>query len=111
MFLVAISFDQASIIPLLVPMCFMAAANGAIYPIVANNALLAFKEDSASASGLLNFLQMMLCMLASAVVSMLSAYGVVAMTAVMLFQGTLVIVGYGLIKKQRRQQGLTEAAI
>jgi len=111
MFVVAMMSEQTSIIPLLIPMCFMAAANGAIYPIVANNALVAFKEDSASASGLMNFLQMMLCMLASAVVSYFSDYGVIAMTAVMVFQGTLVIVGYGLIKKQRKQQALAEVAL
>ncbi|MCP4321346.1 MAG: Bcr/CflA family multidrug efflux MFS transporter [Psychromonas sp.] len=111
MFVVAMMSEQTTIIPLLIPMCFMAAANGAIYPIVANNALVAFKEESASASGLMNFLQMIICMLASAVVSYFSDYGVVAMTAVMVFQATLVIVGYGLIKKERKQQTLTEVAL
>lgn len=99
MFIIAMTIEQSSIIPLLIPMCFMAAANGAIYPIVANNALVGFKENSASASGLMNFLQMMLCMVASAVVSLFSDYGVVAMTAVMVFQSALVIIGYGLVKK------------
>lgn len=108
MFIVALSIEQHSIIPLLIPMCFMAAANGAIYPIVANNALLAFKENSASASGLMNFLQMMLCMLASAVVSLFSEYGVIAMTAVMLLQAILVTIGYGLIRKERKFQQLEE---
>lgn len=70
MFTVAMVTVQTSIIPLLIPMCFMAAANGAIYPIVANNALVSFKENSASASGLMNFLQMMLCVVASAIVSL-----------------------------------------
>ncbi|WP_022942904.1 purine nucleoside transporter PunC [Psychromonas hadalis] len=112
MFVVALMAGKTSIIPLLIPMCFMAAANGALYPIVANNALSAFKENSASASGLMNFLQMMLCMLASAVVSLfISDYGVVAMTAVMVVQGTLVIIGYGLIKQQHRSETLTESTI
>ncbi|PKG39643.1 purine nucleoside transporter PunC [Psychromonas sp. Urea-02u-13] len=111
MFAVAMTTEQSSIIPLLIPMCFMAAANGAIYPIVANNALVGFKENSASASGLMNFLQMMLCMVASAVVSLFSDYGVVAMTAVMVFQSVLVIVGYGLVKKERNLQNLTEATL
>lgn len=111
MFTVAMITVQTSIIPLLIPMCFMAAANGAIYPIVANNALAGFKENSASASGLMNFLQMMLCVVASAIVSLYSDYGVVAMTAVMVFQAVLVVYGYSLIAKQRKFQKLTEAAL
>jgi hypothetical protein len=95
---IALTVNQNSIISLLIPMCFMAAANGQIYP-RANNALVTFKENSASASGLMNFMQIVLCMLASAVVSLLSGYGVIAMTAVMMFQVTLLIVGYGLIRK------------
>ena len=109
MFAVALFGPTTTIIPLLIPMCFMAAANGAIYPIVANNALVACKENSASASGLLNFLQMMLCMLASALVSAFSDYGVVAMTAVMVLQAVLVIVGYALLLKQRKISQLNAA--
>ncbi|PKF62250.1 Bcr/CflA family multidrug efflux MFS transporter [Psychromonas sp. psych-6C06] len=111
MFSVASLATQTSIIPLLIPMCFMAAANGGIYPIVANNALLAFKNSSASASGLLNFLQMMLCVLASGVVSLFSDYGVLAMTAVMVFQGILVLFGYSLIAKQRKLEKLVVATV
>ena len=111
MFMVAYMSDQTSIVPLLIPMCFMAAANGAIYPIVANNALLSFKENSASASGLMNFLQMMLCMLASALVSLFSTYGVLAMTAVMVVQAVLVVIGYGLIRKERKLQNLAEVTL
>jgi Bcr/CflA subfamily drug resistance transporter len=110
MFAVALVGTGNSIIPLLIPMCFMAAANGAIYPIVANNALAAFKNNSASASGLLNFLQMMLCVLASSLVSMFTDYGVLAMTTVMVSQGVLVIVGYGLIAKARKANELTVAS-
>jgi len=110
MFAVALVGTGNSIIPLLIPMCFMAAANGAIYPIVANNALAVFKNNSASASGLLNFLQMMLCVLASAMVSLFTDYGVLAMTAVMVLQGVLVIVGYGLIAKARKANELTAAS-
>jgi Bcr/CflA subfamily drug resistance transporter len=110
-FAVALTVQQNSIIPLLIPMCFMAAANGAIYPIVANSALVTFKQNSASASGLMNFMQMMLCMLASAIVSLFSVYGVIAMATVMMFQVTLVIIGYSLIKKERRLQILTEATL
>ena len=110
MLLVALFGPTDTIIPLLIPMCFMAAANGGIYPIVANNALAAFKTNSASASGLLNFLQMMLCVVASALVSLFTEYGVVAMTAVMMLQGVLVIIGYSLIAKQRKNEQLNVAS-
>ena len=56
----------------------------------------------------MNFLQMMLCMLASAVVSLFSEYGVIAMSAAMVLRGTLVIVGYGLIRKERKQPALAK---
>ena len=56
MFVVVIGTENR-IVPLLIPMCFMVAANDKIYPIVANNALKDFKKSSASASGILNFLQ------------------------------------------------------
>ncbi|GLS89818.1 Bcr/CflA family drug resistance efflux transporter [Psychromonas marina] len=110
MLLVAVMGPTDSIIPLLIPMCFMAAANGGIYPIVANNALATFKTNSASASGLLNFLQMMLCVIASALVSWFTEYGVIAMTAVMMLQGVLVIIGYSLIAKQRKNEQLNNTA-
>ena len=109
-FAVAVVGTGNSIVPLLIPMCFMAAANGAIYPIVANNALASFKSNSASASGLLNFLQMMLCVLASAMVSLFSEYGVIAMSAVMACQGVFVIVGYSLIAKDRKMTELEASA-
>ncbi|KPU82950.1 transporter [Psychromonas sp. PRT-SC03] len=104
MFIVATQFTSNSIIPLLVPMCFMAMANGAIYPIVANKALSDFSKNSASAAGLMNFLQMMFCVVASGIVSTFSEYGVVAMTAVMLAQAVLVIVGYSLIAKDNKKE-------
>jgi Bcr/CflA subfamily drug resistance transporter len=102
--LVALRTTPTSIIPLLIPMCFMAAANGAIYPLVANSALAEFKSSSASASGLLNFLQMMFCVMASGVVSALSGYGSIAMTGVMAAQAVLVCVGYVLIMAERKSQ-------
>lgn len=101
-FLVAWRTEPTSIIPLLIPFCFMAIANGAIYPIVVNSALTEFKSCSASAAGLLNFLQTMICFGASAVVSALSQYGVFSMSTVMLVQGAVVFVGLVLIYKAKR---------
>ena len=109
MFVVATSFNISSIIPLLIPMCFMAMANGAIYPLVANSALVEFKENSACAAGLMNFLQMMLCVVASGVVSAFSSYGVIAMTAVMATQAAIVVIGYSLIVRKAKVQTLAEA--
>ncbi|WP_094751687.1 purine nucleoside transporter PunC [Psychromonas sp. CD1] len=106
MFIVATKFTSNSIIPLLIPMCFMAMANGAIYPIVANRALSDFSDNSASAAGLMNFLQMMFCVVASGIVSALSEYGVVAMTSVMLAQAILVMIGYRLIAKTNKAEVL-----
>ncbi|WP_028865466.1 purine nucleoside transporter PunC [Psychromonas aquimarina] len=111
MFIVAINFTSTSIIPFLVLMCFMAAANGAIYPIVANSALSDFKENSASASGLMNFLQMMLCVIASGLVSaFISGYGLVAMTTVMLLQAVIVIAAYPLVAKSVKAQQQAQTA-
>ncbi|MCG7497686.1 Bcr/CflA family multidrug efflux MFS transporter [Vibrio sp. Of7-15] len=101
-FLVAWRTEPTSIIPLLIPFCFMAVANGAIYPIVVNSALTEFKSCSASAAGLLNFLQTMICFGASALVSALSQYGVFSMSTVMLVQGAVVFVGLVLVYKAKR---------
>lgn len=101
-FLVAWRTEPTSIIPMLIPFCFMAVANGAIYPIVVNSALTEFKSCSASAAGLLNFLQTMICFGASALVSALSQYGVFSMSTVMLVQGAVVFVGLVLVYKAKR---------
>lgn len=105
MFIVAVNFTGSSIAPFLILMCFMAMANGAIYPIAANAALSEFKEKSASASGLMNFLQMMLCVIASGLVSaFISDYGLVVVTAVMLLQSVIVVFAYPLIVKALKLQ-------
>lgn len=82
MFIIATQFITNSTLPLLIPICFMAMANGAIYPIVANHSLSEFKENSTSAAGLMNFLQMVLYVIASRFVSSYSEYDVVAMIRV-----------------------------
>jgi Bcr/CflA subfamily drug resistance transporter len=98
MFITAMSHTATSIVPELGLMCFMAMANGAIYPIVANNALSDFREHCASAAGLMNFLQMMFCVVASALVStFISDYGLIAMTTVMFIQALVVVFSYPLI--------------
>ena len=54
---------------------FMAAANGAIYPIVVNNALQTFKDDAAKAAGLQNFIQISVAFGASSIVAAFAGAG------------------------------------
>ncbi|USD65308.1 purine nucleoside transporter PunC [Vibrio sp. SCSIO 43136] len=65
----ATQWELTSIIPLLAPFCFIAVANGAIYPIVVNRALSSAKQSPATAAGLQNSLQVSASGLASALVA------------------------------------------
>ncbi len=94
-FLVSWQTDVTNIWPVLIPFCFLAVANGAIYPIVVNKALETFKSCSATAAGLLNFLQTMICFVASGIVSALAAQGLLTVSAVMM--GAAASVALGLI--------------
>jgi Bcr/CflA subfamily drug resistance transporter len=107
MFIVAIQFTTTSIVPLLVPLCFLALANGAIYPIVVNQALSAFKNNSASAAGLLNFLQMMFCVISSAIVSMFNTP--TAITGTMLISVVAVTWAGVMLKKESASSNLPAA--
>ncbi|SQD77543.1 purine nucleoside transporter PunC [Moritella yayanosii] len=98
MLVIAFATSPTTIWPILIPFCFLAVANGAIYPLVINAALADFKNCSATAAGLLNFLQTMFCFLASSIVSAFSEYGLYTVTAVMLFQGLVIMAGYVLTK-------------
>ncbi|WP_274165450.1 purine nucleoside transporter PunC [Enterovibrio gelatinilyticus] len=93
-FVVSWQTDVTNIWPVLIPFCFLAAANGAIYPIVVNKALEEFKHCSATAAGLLNFLQTMICFVASGIVSALAISGLLTVSAVMM--GAAASVGLGL---------------
>ncbi|OCH58509.1 Bcr/CflA family multidrug efflux transporter [Aliivibrio fischeri] len=103
-FLVSWRMDVSSIIPMLIPFCFLAAANGAIYPIVVNNALVDFKEGSAVASGLLNFLQMLFCVAASAMVSSISYLGAISMGSIMLLQIVFLFIGAVMVFKVNKEE-------
>lgn len=96
--------DLSSIIPILIPFCFLAAANGAIYPIVVNDALVDFKEGSTVASGLLNFIQMLFCVAASAMVSSISYLGAISMGSVMALQLVLLFVGAVIVFKANKEE-------
>ncbi|MFT7681970.1 MAG: Bcr/CflA subfamily drug resistance transporter [Moritella dasanensis] len=111
MFVITFVTAPTTIWPILIPFCFLAVANGAIYPLVINAALADFKNCSATAAGLLNFLQTMFCFLASSVVSAFSDQGLYAVTAVMLFQGLLIVVGYTLAKHKHVEDTATDAVV
>ncbi|MFV0575840.1 MAG: purine nucleoside transporter PunC [Vibrio sp.] len=55
--------------PVLIPFCFIAISNGALYPIVVNRALSSCKNSPATAAGLQNSLQICISGLASALVA------------------------------------------
>lgn len=108
-FLVSWRMDVSSISPMLIPFCFLAAANGAIYPIVVNNALIDFKEGSAVASGLLNFLQMLFCVAASAMVSSISYLGGISMGGIMLLQLVFLFIGAVMVFKAHQEEKMVLA--
>jgi Bcr/CflA subfamily drug resistance transporter len=108
-FLIAWRMELTSIIPMLIPFCFLAAANGAVYPIVVNNALMDFKEGSAVASGLLNFLQMLFCVAASAMVSSISYLGPISMGSVMLLQLVFLFIGAVFVFKSNKEEEMVLA--
>lgn len=66
---IASQMNISTIWPVLIPFCFIAVANGALYPIVVNRALSSCKNSPATAAGLQNSLQICISGLASALVA------------------------------------------
>ena len=111
MFLTAMNTEPTTIWPILLPFCLLAVANGAIYPIIISKALEDFKSCSATAAGLLNFLQTMLCFAASGLVSAFASHGLTTVTTAMFIAGFMALAGYALVIKANRQSaGLAQAA-
>ncbi|HBO25134.1 MAG TPA: Bcr/CflA family multidrug efflux MFS transporter [Providencia sp.] len=79
---------------ILIPFCFMAAMNGASYPIAVSKALNTFPNASGKAAALQNALQLGLCFLASLLVSMLTFDPLLATTGVMAATIVPMIIGY-----------------
>jgi Bcr/CflA subfamily drug resistance transporter len=102
MFIVTVTTIPRTIWPILIPFCFIAVANGAIYPLVISAALADFKNCSATAAGVLNFLQTMFCFIASSLVSAFSTHGLFAVTLIMLMQGVVLLAGYSLLTKAKK---------
>ncbi len=104
MFVIPFVMPVNSILPILIPFCFLAVANGAIYPIVINLALENFKHCSATAAGLLNFLQTLVCFFASSMVSAFAEKGLMTVTSAMFIAGFVTLFAYGLIKKAQQEK-------
>lgn len=103
MFLISVNAEPTTIWPILAPFCLLAVANGAIYPIIISKALEDFRSCSATAAGLLNFLQTMVCFAASGIVSAFSSYGLITVTTSMFVTAFIALIGYALVVQARRQ--------
>lgn len=79
---------------ILIPFCFMAAMNGASYPIAVSKALNAYPQASGKAAALQNSLQLGLCFLASLIVSALPFDPLLATTGVMAATIIPMVIGY-----------------
>ncbi|PSV30620.1 purine nucleoside transporter PunC [Photobacterium sp. GB-72] len=104
MFIISVTTTVTTIWPILIPFCFLAVANGAIYPIVISAALSDFKNCSATAAGLLNFMQTMVCFAASGLVSAFAAHGLLTVTTGMFITGFIAIVGFVLVVQARKEE-------
>lgn len=104
MFVISVITTVITIWPILIPFCFLAVANGAIYPIVISAALSDFKNCSATAAGLLNFMQTMVCFAASGLVSAFAAHGLLTVTTGMFITGFIAIVGFVLVTQARKEE-------
>ncbi|MCE9678477.1 Bcr/CflA family multidrug efflux MFS transporter [Shewanella sp. AS1] len=96
-------FKFDGIWPMLFIFAVMAAANGACYPIVVNDALQQFKQDSAKAAGLQNFIQISMGFGASSLVALWAQQGKVAITIAILVCAAIVIVASKMRKLQHWQ--------
>lgn len=84
---------------LLIPFCGMALANGACYPIVVARALSVFPNHLGKAAGLQNTIQLGICFIASAIVSVFSKDALLATTIVMAGTIPFMYIGYWMTLK------------
>ncbi|WP_244623001.1 purine nucleoside transporter PunC [Shewanella salipaludis] len=91
----------ASIFPLLIAFSVLAAANGATYPIVVNNALQQFTQSAAKAAGLQNFLQISIAFGASSLVAVWAEQGERTIGLGILGCALLVLLGFMLKEKAK----------
>ena len=94
-------FTTPTLTSLLIPFCFMALANGACYPIVVAEALKLFPENSGKAAALQNTIQLGMCFVASAIVSLFSKDALFSTALVMLGTIPLAFWAYTWTKKTK----------
>ncbi|MEZ9141250.1 MULTISPECIES: purine nucleoside transporter PunC [unclassified Shewanella] len=87
-----------SIYPLLIAFSILAAGNGAIYPIVVNNALQQFSKNATKAAGLQNFIQIGMAFGASSIVALLAQYAEMTIGLGVTLSAVGVYLGYLLSK-------------
>ncbi|WP_351014699.1 purine nucleoside transporter PunC [Shewanella sp. AC91-MNA-CIBAN-0169] len=90
----SVILDTETILPLLIAFSLLAGSNGAIYPIVVNNALQEFSNNAAKAAGLQNFLQITISFGASSLVAIWASAGDNAIGWGILACSVLVAVGH-----------------
>ena len=95
-------FGNPSLAAILIPFCFMAAMNGASYPIAVSNALAVYPEHSGKAAALQNAIQLGLCSAISFLVSALMHEPLLSTTAVMAATVVLTIGGYIIQRRPSR---------
>lgn len=93
-FVSSVLIDSDTIWPLLIAFSLLAGSNGAIYPIVVNNALQEFKHNASKAAGLQNFIQISIAFGASSLVVLWADLGDNAIGWGILVCSMLVAVGY-----------------
>lgn len=97
--------SHVSLVEILIPFCVMAIANGAIYPIVAAQALRPFPHATGRAAALQNTLQLGLCFLASLVVSWLISISTPLLTTTSVMLSTVVLVALGYMMQRCEEVG------
>lgn len=93
-------FSEPTLFTILIPFCFMAAMNGASYPIAVANALSAYPQDSGKATALQNTLQLGLCFIASLVVSAFISNPLISTATVMVSTVVPMTLGYFIQRKK-----------
>ncbi|WP_459779850.1 purine nucleoside transporter PunC [Photobacterium sp. R1] len=107
---VTIQTQPDNIWPILIPFCFIAVANGAIYPIVISKALEDFKHCSATAAGLLNFLQTLGCFAASSLVAAFADQGLEIVAYGIAGTCLFVLAGFALVVKSKHSEPAVAAS-
>lgn len=98
------TLTHATLAGLLIPFCFMALVNGASYPIVVANALMAFPANTGKAAALQNTVQLGMCFISSTLVAAFIAQPLASTVTVMLATVALTAMGYWRIARSEDKE-------